>query len=214
MNFQVAVQVFKAIVKFFSIFLKKVYFCIKFKLMNYSEIVSVSKLSGLYQIHKKRNDGLIVKSLSDGKVIFAASRNHVFTPLENITIYTENEPVELKEVFKSIKKNISKNPLPNAKADGNVLRGFFEVVLPEYDKDKVYTSDITKIIKMYQVLDANNLIDNLDSKTEEKAAESNEEAATEVKKAAKKTKKAEENVAEEAPKTAKKTAKKTTKKED
>lgn len=180
--------------------------------MNYSEIVSVSKLSGLYQIHKKRNDGLIIKSLSDGKVIFAASRNHVFTPLENITIYTENEPVELKEVFKSIKKNISKNPLPNAKADGNVLRGFFEVVLPEYDKDKVYTSDITKIIKMYQVLDANNLIDNLDSK-EEKTVESTEEV-TEVKKAAKKTKKAEENVAEEAPKTAKKTAKKTTKKED
>lgn len=175
--------------------------------MNYSEIVSVSKLSGLYQIHKKRNDGLIVKSLSDGKVIFAASRNHVFTPLENITIYTENEPVELKEVFKSIKKNIGKNPLPNAKADGNVLRGFFEVVLPEYDKDKVYTSDITKIIKMYQVLDANNLIDNLDSKTEEKAAESTEEA-TEVKKAAKKSKKAEENVAKEAPKTAKKTTKK------
>jgi hypothetical protein len=180
--------------------------------MNYSEIVSVSKMSGLYQIHKKRNDGLIIKSLSDGKVIFAASRNHVFTPLENITIYTENEPVELKEVFKSIKKNIGKNPLPNAKAEGNVLRGFFEVVLPEYDKDKVYTSDITKIIKMYQVLDANNLIDNLDSK-EEKAAESTEEA-TEVKKATKKTKKAEENVAEEAPKTAKKTAKKTTKKED
>jgi hypothetical protein len=182
--------------------------------MNYSEIVSVSKMSGLYQIHKKRNDGLIVKSLSDGKVIFAASRNHVFTPLENITIYTENEPVELKEVFYSIKKNIGKNPLPNSKADGNVLRGFFEVVLPEYDKDKVYTSDITKIIKMYQVLDANNLIDSLDNKKEEKAAESNEEAATEVKKTAKKTKKAEEPVAEEAPKTAKKTAKKTTKKED
>ncbi len=181
--------------------------------MNYSEIVSVSKMSGLYQIHKKRNDGLIIKSLTDGKVIFAASRNHVFTPLENITIYTETEPVELKEVFKSIKKNIGKNPLPNAKAEGNVLRSFFEVVLPEYDKERVYTSDITKIIKMYQVLDSNNLIDSLDSKKEEKAAETTEEA-TEVKKAAKKTKKAEESAAEEAPKTAKKTAKKTTKKED
>lgn len=181
--------------------------------MNYSEIVSVSKMSGLYQIHKKRNDGLIIKSLSDGKVIFAASRNHVFTPLENITIYTENEPVELKEIFISIKKNINKNPLPNAKAEGNVLKGFFEVVLPEYDKDRVYTSDITKIIKMYQVLDANNLIDSLDSNNEEEASKSTVEA-TEVKKAAKKTKKADVSVAEETPKTAKKTTKKTTKKKD
>jgi phage tail sheath protein FI len=181
--------------------------------MNYSEIVSVSKMSGLYQIHKKRNDGLIIKSLSDGKVIFAASRNHVFTPLENITIYTENEPVELKEIFISIKKNISKNPLPNVKTEGNVLKGFFEVVLPEYDKDKVYTSDITKIIKMYQVLDANNLIDSLDNQKDEKAVDTKEEA-TEVIKVAKKTKKADESVAKETPKTAKKTAKKTTKKED
>jgi hypothetical protein len=180
--------------------------------MNYSEIVSVSKMSGLYQIHKKRNDGLIIKSLSDGKVIFAASRNHVFTPLENITIYTENEPIELKEIFISIKKNISKNPLPNAKAEGNVLKGFFEVVLPEYDKDKVYTSDITKIIKMYQVLDANNLIDSLNNPKNEKADA--KEEATEVKKVAKKTKKADENVAKDTPNTAKKTTKKTTKKEN
>ena len=91
--------------------------CLNFLIDEFSEIMSVSKLPGLYEMHKKRTDGLILKSIQDDKVFFAASRAHVFTPLENITIYTDAEPIELIEVLRSIKKNESKSSLPTAKDD-------------------------------------------------------------------------------------------------
>lgn len=172
--------------------------------MNYKEIISVSNKSGLYLMHKKRNDGLIIKSIVDDTTSFASSRMHTFTPLENITIYTKNEPIELYEVFKSIKNNISKNPLPSVKASGNELRTFFEVVLPEYDDEKVYTSDIVKIIKMYSVLDSKGLIT-----LEEKAVETEKtESTKEDKKVKTKVEKEVSEAKEVAPKKAKATKKK------
>jgi flagellar motor component MotA len=129
---------------------------------------------------------------------------HTFTPLENITIYTKNEPIELYEVFKSIKNNISKNPLPSVKASGNELRSFFEVALPEYDDDKVYTSDIVKILKMYSVLDSKGLI-SLEDKVD---AEAQSETTKENKKAKSKVEKVATETNEVAPKKAKATKKK------
>jgi hypothetical protein len=172
--------------------------------MNYKEIISVSNKSGLYIMHKKRNDGLIIKSIVDDSTSFASSRMHTFTPLENITIYTKNEPIELYEVFKSIKNNISKNPLPSVKAKGDELRSFFEVVLPEYDDEKVYTSDIVKIIKMFSVLDSKGLIsleDKVDSEAQSETTKENKKAKAKVEKDTTETK-------EVAPKKAKATKKK------
>lgn len=133
--------------------------------------MSVSKLPGLYEMHKKRTDGLILKSIQDDKVFFAASRAHVFTPLENITIYTDSEPIELIEVLRAIKKNESKNPVPSAKDDNEKLKAFFKSVVPNYDSEKVYTSDIQKITKWYTLLNEKGLIP-----LEEKIEKSKEEA--------------------------------------
>ena len=124
--------------------------------MSFSEILAISKLPGLYQMHKHRADGLIVKSLQDDKVFFAASRAHSFTPLDNITIYTSEEPMELLEVMLKIKEK--KSVLPNHKADLAELKKFFSSVIPNYDEERVYISDIQKIVKWYNLLADKDLI--------------------------------------------------------
>jgi hypothetical protein len=124
--------------------------------MSFSEILAISKLPGLYQMHKHRADGLIVKSLQDDKVFFAASRAHSFTPLDNITIYTSEEPMELLEVMLKIKEK--KSVLPNPKADSADLKKFFSSVIPNYDEERVYISDIQKIVKWYNLLADKDLI--------------------------------------------------------
>jgi hypothetical protein len=134
--------------------------------MSFSEILAISKLPGLYQMHKHRADGLIVKSLQDDKVFFAASRAHSFTPLDNITIYTSEEPMELLEVMLKIKEK--KSVLPNPKADPGKLKKFFSSVIPNYDEERVYISDIQKIVKWYNLLADKDLI---------KPAESSADAA-------------------------------------
>lgn len=164
--------------------------------MDFKEIVSVSKLSGLYQIHKQRADGLIVKSLQDDKIVFAASRAHTFTPLENITIYTNDEPLELHAVLLKMKDYKIKNSIPDAKANNDVLKSFFLTVVPEYDTERVYVSDIQKIIKWFNILELKDVIHPIteptetpveDAKTEEIAVE-----AAPVKKAKATKKKKEE----------------------
>ena len=107
-------------------------------------------------MHKHRADGLIVKSLQDDKVFFAASRAHSFTPLDNITIYTSEEPMELLEVMLKIKEK--KSVLPNPKADSADLKKFFSSVIPNYDEERVYISDIQKIVKWYNLLADKDLI--------------------------------------------------------
>ena len=126
--------------------------------MSFSEILAVSKLPGLYQMHKHRADGLILKSLQDDKVFFAASRAHSFTPLDNITIYTTDEPVELIDVMLKIKEQKSKLTVPHPKADGEELKKFLSAVIPNYDDSRVYTSDIQKIVKWYSLLESKDLI--------------------------------------------------------
>jgi spore coat protein CotF len=142
--------------------------------MSFSEILAVSKLPGLYQMHKHRADGLIVKSLQDDKVFFAASRAHSFTPLDNITIYTSDEPMELLEVMLKIKEKKSSITLPNPKADPAELKKFFSSVIPNYDEERVYVSDIQKIVKWYNLLAEKDLIKPAESKAD---AANNSESA-------------------------------------
>ena len=163
--------------------------------MNLSEIVSITNMPGLWQIVKKRTDGMIVKSLLDDKTTFVSQRQNMFTPLENITMYTNDEPLELKAILLQMKKVSKTNPPAEVKADGATLRAYFEKIVPNYDQERVYTSDIVKLIKWYHLLNGKNLIVEdepvAETKKKEVAAESAVEATEEVKKKKKKTKKAE-----------------------
>jgi len=126
--------------------------------MELKDIVSVSGMSGLHEVVAKRNDGMIVKGLDDGKPQFASSRIHVFTPLDAITIYTVKDTIELSKVLLEIKKQVSENPVVDANADNDKLKTWFKKVLPDYNEEKVYVSDIKKLVKWYQQLDKHKLV--------------------------------------------------------
>lgn len=171
--------------------------------MDLSEIAAITGMPGLFRITGRRNDGLIVTSLVDGKTQFVAGRTHLFTTLDNITLYTTGEPVALKEVLASIKEKEAKNALPDGKDDAKT-KAWLETVLPDYDKEKVYVSDMKKLAKWYGILNAKDLIAELTS-DKPAVAETEEEAGEE--KAAKKEKATTKSAAKETkPKATKKDA--------
>lgn len=123
--------------------------------MDYTKIISVTGLSGLYELVTSKADGAVVRSLEDKSTKFVSSRVHNFSHLESIEVYTVKDNTVLAEVFKEIKN--SKEPLPNAKADGKALKSYFEKVYPDLDFERVYASDMKKIIKWYSILTENNI---------------------------------------------------------
>jgi hypothetical protein len=154
--------------------------------MEISEIVAVTGVPGLFKVATRRNDGLIVTSLVDDKTQFLSGRTHSFSTLDNITIFTTEEPVILKEVLAAIKKNEAKHPVPDVKDEAG-LKAWLEAALPNYDKEKVHVSDMKKLAKWYTILNAKNLIEEITAdKTAEAASEGKEEGADKEKKETKK----------------------------
>ncbi len=151
--------------------------------MDLKEIMSVSGMPGLYKVIANRTDGLIVEGLHDKAKKFVSSRQHMFTPLENITLYTTEDSIELRLVLSDMKKNEAKHPIPDLKkSDDATLRAYMKLMVPNYDAEKVYASDIKKLIKWYELLDANKLVSVIEEDKEALTAEEKKE-----KKAAKKT---------------------------
>ena len=123
--------------------------------MDYSKIISVTGLSGLYELVTSKADGAVVRSLDDKTTKFVSSRVHNFSHLESIEVYTVKDNTVLADVFKCIRE--SKEPLPDPKADGKALKSYFEKVYPDLDFDRVYASDMKKIISWYGILTKNNI---------------------------------------------------------
>lgn len=145
--------------------------------MELKDIVSISGMSGLFEVVAKRTDGMIVRGLDEQKSQFISSRVHIFTPLDAITIYTgEKDTTELYKVLLEMKKQEKTNPVADANADGSVLKTYFEKILPDYNEEKVYVSDIKKLIKWYQLLDKHKLVneETLVPKKEEKSENAEE----------------------------------------
>jgi hypothetical protein len=164
--------------------------------MEYRQIVAVTGLSGLYQLMSTKNDGAIVRSLTDKSVKFVSARIHHITPLESIEIYTTGDNVRLHEVLQKIKENDGQIAELNSKKDDKAIKAYFRTVLPDFDEERVYTSDIRKVLKWYDILKKNDLL-NFDylkeqATTEETATaevvtnEQEEEAKPKKKAAAKK----------------------------
>jgi len=162
--------------------------------MEYNKIVSVTGLPGLFELVNTKSDGAIVRSLDDKTTRFASSRIHNFSHLESIEVYTVSDNVNLAEVFQAMEKN--SGSLPDTK-DNNAIRKYFERVYSDIDFERVYNSDLKKMIKWFEVLKKNNVEIKLsepepeEEKTEEPEpaiAEDKEEAsATTEKKATKKS---------------------------
>jgi len=150
--------------------------------MNLEDFVAVSGLPGVYKMAANRSNGLIVEDLDSGKRKFVSARKHQFTPLASIGIYTEDDTEELDVIFKTmIEKSATLAPIPHNSKPAEVI-GYFKEILPNYDEDRVYLSDMKKVIKWFNFLNDRKLL----SLEEEKPKE---EAVKEVK-AKKNTKKA------------------------
>ncbi len=127
--------------------------------MEYRQIVSVTGLSGLYQLVTTKSDGAIVRNLADKTTKFISARNHNVTPLDSIEVYTTGENVRLHEVFLKMKENEATTPVLDVKSAGkNDILKYFRVVFPEFDEERVYQSDMKKMVKWYEILKSNDLL--------------------------------------------------------
>lgn len=127
--------------------------------MNLEKFVAVSGLPGIHKIIADRNNGLIVEDLDSGKRRFVPARSYQFTPLGTIGIYTDDgETTELANVFRSMLEKINELPPPGPDAKPEALQAYFDVVLPNYDRDKVRTGDMKKAIKWFVFLNEKQLL--------------------------------------------------------
>jgi hypothetical protein len=136
--------------------------------MEYGKIISVTGLGGLYELVGSKADGAIVRSLEDKSTKFVSSRVHSFSHLESIEVYTVRDNVNLVEVFQVM--NTSSEKLPSEK-DAAAVKAYFQKVYPDMDFERVYGSDMKKMIKWFAVLQANNVEFKLREEGEEEAEE-------------------------------------------
>lgn len=120
--------------------------------MNIKNIVAVSGLPGLFKLVATKNNGLIVADPDTGKTRFCSVRQHQFTPMETVAIYTEEDTVEIAKVFQSMLDHQTELAVPSANASHAELQKYFEIIIPDYDRDRVYHSDMKKVIKWFHFL--------------------------------------------------------------
>ena len=120
--------------------------------MNLTKVLAISGKPGLYHLETQTRSGFLATSLADGKRISVGIRNNV-SLLSEIAIYTLEKEVPLTEVFTNMKNfENGKEARISPKSDGATLEEYFSQVLPNYDRDRVYASDIKKIIQWYNLL--------------------------------------------------------------
>lgn len=125
--------------------------------MDLSNILSITGKGGLFKLISRTTNSFIVESLEDKKRFPAFSHDGVVT-LDNIAIFTEEEEVSLQSVFQSIYKleNGAKKEMPK---DNNAIKAYFAEVLPNYDRERVYVSNMKKVIVWYNILVEHQLVD-------------------------------------------------------
>lgn len=118
--------------------------------MEYNKVVAVTGLGGLYELVSSKTDSGIVRSLEDNSTKFVSTRVHSFSHLESIEVYTTTDNVNLVDVFLAMKD--SKETVPDAKADPKAIKAYFEKVYPDMDFERVYASDMKKMVKWFDIL--------------------------------------------------------------
>jgi Domain of unknown function (DUF5606) len=136
--------------------------------MEYSKLVAVTGLPGLFELISSKTDGAIVRSLDDKTTRFVSSRVHNFSHLESIEIYTVQDNVNLVEVLKAMDSAGVK--LPDEK-DAAAIKKYFEKVYPDMDFERVYASDMKKMVKWMSQLQKNKVELKLSEVPEEEEAE-------------------------------------------
>lgn len=144
--------------------------------MEYSKLISITGLGGLFEMMASKTDGAIVRSLDEKATKFISSRQHSFSHLESIEVYTQHENVNLIDIFKAM--DASAENLPSDK-DAAAIKKYFEKVYPEMDFDRVYASDMKKMVRWFGILKANEIELKLSNQDEADEATSEDEVAAE-----------------------------------
>ena len=143
--------------------------------MDLKEIMSVSGHSGLFKYVSQGRNGIIVESFTDKKRMFVSASQKV-SSLSDIAIFTDSDEVPLKDVLKKIHEIQPGVPAPDPKSAPEELKAFMEKVLPSYDRNRVYISDIKKLTGWYNFLLASNMLSFEDEVAEKPASEAEAEA--------------------------------------
>lgn len=122
--------------------------------MDLTEIASISGKGGLFKVLKPGKSGVLLESLDEAKTRIVAGASQRMSLLSEISIYTTTHEgtVALIEVLKKIRKDFNNDLGVDANSDSDELKSFLKSVLPEYDQDRVYVSDIKKLVKWYSIL--------------------------------------------------------------
>lgn len=143
--------------------------------MSLEKVLSIAGKPGLYKLIAQTRGGFVAESLIDKKRLSVNVQQNV-SVLSEIAIYTLTEEVPLRSVFQKIKeKENGAQTSVKAKDSKDKLEEYFFEVLPDYDEDRVYVSDIKKVIQWYNLLQEHNMLDFSDSETETKVSKDEEE---------------------------------------
>ena len=125
--------------------------------MNVEKILAIAGKPGLYALKIQTRTGFVAESFLDGKKITVGLRSNV-SLLSEISVYTQTEEKPLAEVLRNIALKEDEGPAISHKEDTAKLVAYFLEVLPDYDQERVYPSDIKKIINWYNTLQAKGLV--------------------------------------------------------
>jgi hypothetical protein len=143
--------------------------------MDLSKVLAISGKPGLYDSVAQTKTGVVVESLIDGKR-FPAFAHERISSLAEISVFTVEDDLPLEDVFKKIYEKYEGKQAIDHKASGDDLKAFMLEILPEYDQDRVYTSDIKKIVMWYNLLVEKEMLD-FTEKEEAVETEAGEEVA-------------------------------------
>lgn len=156
--------------------------------MNVEKILAISGKPGLYELKVQTRSGFVAESMLDGKRITVGMRSNV-SLLSEISMYTHSEEKPLVEIMRAIAVKENEGPAISHKEDTTKLLEYFKQIVPDYDEDRVYPSDIKKVLNWYNMLQAKGMVSKEEPKVEN--ADSVKEQVVEEVKAKKKTAKKE-----------------------
>jgi len=137
--------------------------------MDLTEILSIGGKPGLYKMISHTKTGMVVESM-DGEKRFPVFAHEKISSLEEISIFTETDDIPLKDVFKKVHELLEGEKAISHKSSADELKDFFDDAIPDYDKDRVYVSDIKKVIQWYNILHEKELLDFTEEESEEEGS--------------------------------------------
>lgn len=134
--------------------------------MDLSKILAISGRHGLFKMISQTKNGVVIESLTDGKRSTAFAHERI-SALEEISVFTTGEDMPLKDVFKKIYDKQEGGPVIDPKSENVNLKEYFAELVPEYDQERVYASDIKKVLTWYNTLEELKMLDFTEEMTEE-----------------------------------------------